>query len=43
MSIAPERLQELRLLLEEWMGKNYHTLREIQQLLSKLNFVCYTV
>ena len=43
LSITPERMDELKKLLKVWLGKKSATLRELQQLLGKLNFVCNTV
>ena len=43
MTIPPDRIKELRLLLEGWRTRTTASLRELQQLLGKLNFVCNTV
>ena len=43
LQITPERLTEIRELLEEWMEKRSMTLRELQSLLGKLNFAASTI
>ena len=43
IEITPERLQELQILLATWLGKENATLKEIQSLLGKLNFVAACV
>ena len=43
MFITPERMQEIRELLELWLNKTEASLHEMQVLLGKLNFVCSTV
>ena len=43
MQITEERLQEIRELLQNWLGKNHATLKELQSLLGKLNFATSTV
>ena len=39
IEVTPECLDEIRKLIEQWLGKEYATLEEIQSLLGKLNFV----
>ena len=43
MEITPDRLQELKNLLDRWFLKREASPKEIQQLLGKLNFTCSTV
>ena len=43
MLITPDRLREINGILSQWKGKTSATLRDLQQLLGKLNFVCNTV
>ena len=43
MELTEERLRELNNLLEIWSKKNTATLKEIQQIVGKLNFACSTV
>ena len=43
LQITPERLQEIRNLLEQWLKKDVATIRELQSLLGKLNFAASTV
>ena len=43
MEIEPDRLEEIKNLLELWFSKKTTTLKEIQQILGKLNFLCSTV
>ena len=43
MRITPDRLIEIKSLLNDWLNKSFATLKELQQLLGKLNFVCSTV
>ena len=43
MELTPERLDEIRAILQIWSNKNYATLKELQQLLGKLNFAASTV
>ena len=43
LEITHERRKELMQLLEAWSHKKSSTLREVQSLLGKLNFVCSTV
>ena len=39
MEVTPERLYEIQHLLQTWLDKETASLREIQSLLGKLNFV----
>lgn len=39
MEVTPDRLQEIRHLLKSWLGRNTASLREIQSLIGKLNFI----
>jgi len=39
MEITADRLQEILLLVDEWLVKEVASLKEVQQLLGKLNFV----
>ena len=39
MEVTPERLKEIRSLIQSWLNKNDASLKEIQQLLGKLNFI----
>ena len=41
--ITSERLQEIKKILKSWRNKKVATIRELQQLLGKLNFICNTV
>ena len=43
LSITKERLLEMRKLVISWLQKDEATLREVQSLVGKLNFVCYTI
>lgn len=43
VEITPDRLIEIKNLVERWLGKERASLREIQGLLGKLNFVCCCV
>ena len=43
LQITPERLVEIRKLLQEWQHKETMNLQELQSLLGKLNFACSTV
>ena len=43
MEITPERLLELKVLLSFWLSKETATLKEVQSLLGKLNFVAACV
>ena len=43
IEVTPERLNELRLLLREWLFKEQASIKEIQSLLGKLNFVAACV
>ena len=43
LSITKERLLEIRKLVRSWLQKDEATLREVQSLVGKLNFVCYTI
>ena len=43
IEVTPERLNELRLLLKEWLFKEQAPIKEIQSLLGKLNFVAACV
>ena len=43
MEITADRLQELKKLLDAWYLKSEASLKEVQQLLGKLNFACSTV
>ena len=43
LRITPERLIEIRQLVEDWLGKEEASLNEFQSLLGKLNFACSTV
>ena len=43
LQITPDRLTELRSYLEWWRKKKSASLKEVQSLAGKLNFVCYTV
>lgn len=43
VEITPDRLEEIRLLLKQWLNKDTASLREIQSLLGKLNFVAACV
>ena len=39
MEVTPERLHEIQLLLQTWLGKETALLKEIQSLLGKLIFI----
>lgn len=39
MEITPDRMKEIRFLLKTWLNKDQATLREVQALLGKLNFI----
>ena len=43
LQITPDRLAEIKILLENWMTKQSATLKEMQSLLGKLNFAASTV
>ena len=43
LKITSDKLQELKQILREWMEARSVTLKQLQQLLGKLNFVCGTV
>ena len=43
MSMTPDRLIEIKQILGEWKQRKSATLKELQQLLGKLNFLCSTV
>lgn len=43
IEVTPERLDEIRNLIEQWLVKQYATVKEIQSLLGKLNFVASCV
>ena len=43
LQITPERLAEIKSLLQEWMNKKSASLKELQCLLGKLNFAASTV
>ena len=43
IEITPERLCELRALLTTWLNKELASLKEVQSLLGKLNFVAACV
>lgn len=43
VEVTPERLLEIKKLIEVWLGKEFATLKEIQSLLGKLNFVAACV
>ena len=43
MEVTPERLHEIKLLLQTWLDKETASLKEIQSLLGKLNFVAACV
>lgn len=43
VEVTPERLTEIRNLIEIWLKKEFATLKEIQSLLGKLNFVAACV
>ena len=43
MSITPERLEDILLLLDDWLGKNRASKRDLQSLLGKLSFVAKCV
>ena len=43
LSITDERLNEIRSLLSQWLQKREATLRELQSLIGKLNFVAHCV
>ena len=43
LSITPERLIEIRSLVSQWLLKREATLRELQSLIGKLNFVAHCV
>ena len=39
LSVTPERLQEILLLVDQWLQKTHATLHELQSLIGKLQFV----
>ena len=39
MEVTPERLLEIRSMIKTWLIKHEASLKEIQQLLGKLNFI----
>ena len=43
MTISDDRITELQSMLEQWSHKTHASLKEVQQILGKLNFVCNTV
>ena len=43
MTITPERCEEVRGILQAWLLREQASLRDMQQLLGKLNFLCSTV
>ena len=43
MEVTPERLHEIKLLLQTWLDKETSSLKEIQSLLGKLNFIAACV
>ena len=43
IEVTPERLIEIQLLLQNWLGKNTASLKEIQSILGKLNFIAACV
>ena len=43
LKVTPERLAEIRSLVLEWLDKDMATLKELQSLLGKLNFVAHCV
>ena len=43
MEITPERLEEIRKLTHLWLEKDFATLKQVQSLLGKLNFVAACV
>ena len=43
MQITPERLQEIKQLLEKWLMMKTTNLKELQSLLGKLNFAASTI
>lgn len=43
MEVTPDRLEEIHKLLSEWLLKNSATLKEVQSLVGKLNFIACCV
>ena len=43
IEVTPERLNEIRILLRDWLSKETASIREIQSLLGKLNFIAACV
>ena len=43
LQITPDRLKEIKGILQEWLKKDSASLRELQSLLGKLNFAASTV
>ena len=43
MTITEGRLGEIKEIIQQWLNKNSATLKEMQQLLGKLNFACSTI
>lgn len=43
MEVTPDRLMEIKLLVKQWLTKDKATIKEIQSLLGKLNFVAACV
>ena len=43
IEMTPERLDEIRKLIEQWLGKQYATLMVIKSLFEKLNFLASCV
>ena len=43
LTINPDRLREIKALIQKWMGKEHANIREIQSLLGKLNFAASTI
>ena len=43
VEVTPQRLVEIRSLVEQWLEKESATLKEVQSILGKLNFVAACV
>ena len=43
IEVTPERLNEIRILLRDWLNKETASIREIQSFLGKLNFIAACV
>ena len=43
LEVLPERLTELKTEIQAWLGRRFCTLKQLQRLIGKLQFVCAVV